>query len=98
VVVLYVLVVYDISDNKVRSELANYLKVKGFTRIQRSAFIGRPPPSVLRDVERVLPRYIKSESDVIHLIPLLEYSVKHVKVYGRPLAEFKAEGEVVVFY
>ena len=97
-VALYVLVVYDISDNRVRSELANYLKVKGFTRIQRSAFIGRPPPSILRDVERVLPRYIKSESDVIHLIPLLEYSVKHVKVYGRPLADLKAEGEVVVLY
>jgi len=98
VVALYVLVVYDISDNRVRFALANYLKVKGFTRIQRSAFIGRPPPSILRDVERVLPRYIKSESDVIHLIPLLEYSVKHVKVYGRPLAELRAEGEVVVFY
>jgi CRISPR-associated protein Cas2 len=98
VVALYVLVVYDISDDRVRFELANYLKVKGFARIQRSAFIGRPPPSILRDVERVLPRYIKSESDVIHLIPLLEYSVKHVKVYGRPLAELKAERGLMVLY
>ena len=93
---MYVLIIYDISDNQVRADLSNYLKCKGFTRIQRSAFIGRPVPAVLRDVERSLPRYVKSESDVVHLIPLLEYSVKHIKVYGRPLADISTERSLLV--
>jgi CRISPR-associated protein Cas2 len=84
---VFVLVVYDISDNGVRAELSNYLKAKGFVRIQRSAFIGRPLPSVLRDVERSMPRFIKGERDVVHLIPLVEVSVKNMRVYGHPLAD-----------
>lgn len=84
---MIVLVVYDISDNGVRSELANYLKVKGFVRVQRSFFVGRPTPAILRDVERVLPKYVVSESDVIHLIPVPEVYVKGIRVYGRPMAD-----------
>jgi len=93
---VFILVIYDISDNRVRQDLANYLKTKGFTRIQRSAFIGRPLPSVLRDVSRTLGKFIESSSDVIHLIPLLEYSVKHIITYGRPLAEITGDKRLLV--
>lgn len=93
---MFILVIYDISDNRVRQDLANYLKTKGFTRIQRSAFIGRPLPSVLRDVSRTLGKFIESSSDVIHLIPLLEYSVKHIITYGRPLAEITGDKRLLV--
>jgi len=93
---VFILVIYDISDNRVRQDLANYLKTKGFTRIQRSAFIGRPLPSVLRYVSRTLGKFIESSSDVIHLIPLLEYSVKHIITYGRPLAEITGDKRLLV--
>lgn len=94
---MYILVVYDISGNGARQRLASYLKSRGFTRIQRSAFIGRPLPSVARDVERVLPSFISSKADVIHLFPLLEYSIEHMAVYGRPLSQVSvARGVLVV--
>jgi len=92
---VYVVVIYDISSNESRQRLAEYLKGKGFTRIQRSAFIGRPPSSILVDVERVIPRYI-SGSDVVHLIPLLEYSVKGMKVYGKPLSQLTPRQSIEV--
>jgi len=63
------------------------LLAKGFVRIQRSVFIGRPLPPVLRDVERSVPRFIKGERDVVHLIPMVEVSVKNMRVYGHPLAD-----------
>jgi CRISPR-associated protein Cas2 len=92
-----VLVVYDISSNSVRQELANYLKSKGFVRLQRSFFAGRPLPSVLRDVERVLPRFIKApDRDVIHLVPVYSVDVKNVRVYGRALADITAVGKLIV--
>lgn len=95
---MYVVVIYDISCNETRSRLANYLKTKGFTRIQKSAFIGRPTPGVLRDVERMLPRFIEDASDVIHLIPILEYSIQHMKVYGRPMSEITVDRKLQAVY
>lgn len=82
-----VLVVYDISDDLVRKRLADYLKSKGFTRIQKSVFIGNPPPSLYKDVRRMLKYFIKSDRDVIHVFPITEYSVKYMQVYGNPLSE-----------
>lgn len=70
--------VYDISDNQTRFNLANYLKTKGFVRVQRSFFIGRPTPGILKDVERVLPRYVHFESDVIHLVPVPEVAPRRL--------------------
>lgn len=93
---MIILVVYDISDNQVRAELANYLKTKGFVRVQRSFFIGRPTPAILRDVERVLPKYVASENDVIHLIPVPEIMVKGIRVYGRPLADVSTVSRLLV--
>ncbi len=94
---MLVLVVYDISSNSVRQELANYLKSKGFVRLQRSFFAGRPLPSVLRDVERVLPRFINApDRDVIHLVPVYSVDVKNVRVYGRALADITAVGKLIV--
>ncbi|MEM1826359.1 MAG: CRISPR-associated endonuclease Cas2, partial [Desulfurococcaceae archaeon] len=81
---MLILVVYDISSNEVRLDLANYLKTKGFVRVQKSFFVGRPLPSVLKDIERTLNRFIRSENDVIHIIPVPEIYVKQIKVYGKP--------------
>lgn len=91
-----VLVIYDISDNKIRCELANYLKTKGFVRVQKSFFIGRPPPNVLLDVERTLHRFIRSMNDVIHVIRVPETVVKNIKVYGKPLVELSIVEELLV--
>lgn len=93
---MLILVVYDIAENKIRYELANYLKTKGFVRVQRSFFIGRPIPSTLKDVERTLPKYIKSVNDVIHLVPVNETTIKYIKVFGKPLANISLAEELLV--
>jgi len=82
-----VLIVYDISDDNVRRRLSDYLKSKGFTRVQKSAFIGNPPPTLYKDVKRVLKQFIKSSSDVIHIFPITEYSLRYMEVYGNPLCD-----------
>jgi len=89
------LVVYDISDNGVRTKLANYLKSKGFTRIQRSAFIGDPPPTLLKDVLRVIQRQIDHSRDIVHVFPVTEYTLRYMKAYGKPLADIRAAREAV---
>ncbi|MEM1834576.1 MAG: CRISPR-associated endonuclease Cas2 [Thermosphaera sp.] len=84
---MIVLIVYDISDNNVRLKLSNYLLDRGLSRVQKSVFIGRLLPTAVKDVERILPKYVACDSDVIHLIPLLEYSVKYMKHWGKPLSD-----------
>lgn len=84
---VFILIVYDISDDKTRKRLADYLKSKGFTRIQRSVFIGNPPPSIYKDVKRMLELFIRSDNDVIHVFPITEYSLKYMVVYGNPLSD-----------
>ncbi|MCX8199828.1 MAG: CRISPR-associated endonuclease Cas2 [Sulfolobales archaeon] len=93
---MFILIVYDISDNDVRRRLSEYLKAKGFTRIQRSAFIGRPMPTTLRDVERFLWKFIKGTSDVIHLFPITENTLKYAKTYGSPASIVHGDEEEYV--
>lgn len=55
---LYLLVIYDISDNNLRNELANFLKSQGLKRVQRSAFLGPATPALVRNVEAGVRRLI----------------------------------------
>lgn len=93
---MLILVIYDISDTETRTRLADYLRAKGFVRIQRSTFAGRPPPHVLRDVERALTRFIRDPGDVIHLVPVPENYIPQIRVYGHPFADI-AQKTTLVF-
>jgi len=64
------LVVYDIGDNLDRQRLADDLFRLGLTRIQRSAFAGELDPQRLKDLQRAVKRYVKKETDVIHIFTL----------------------------
>jgi len=64
------IVVYDISDDYKRSRLADELFRLGLSRIQRSAFAGDIDPQRIKDLIRVLSRYLSSERDVIHVFRL----------------------------
>lgn len=80
-----VLVIYDISSNSDREKLASKLKSFGLERVQKSAFIGRVSSSTLKDIERVAKRFIKTCTDVVHIIPLSTYEYQRMKVLGNPL-------------
>ncbi len=45
-----ILVIYDISDDDIRKKVADLLLQYGFKRIQYSAFIGRLPSYLLKDL------------------------------------------------
>ncbi|WP_448577125.1 CRISPR-associated endonuclease Cas2 [Thermosphaera sp.] len=92
---MIILIAYDIADNNVRLKLANYLQSKGLARIQKSVFTGTILPTTLKDLDRTLPGFVKNSDDVIHLIPLLEYSLKNMKHYGNPLNQIKVERETL---
>lgn len=77
-----VVVVYDISDDSKRFQLADQLKALGLSRIQRSAFAGRLDSSRLRDLYRLCERYASDEGDVIHVFTLCGYDWSRARAFG----------------
>jgi len=65
----YVLVAYDISDDRRRTLVCDRLKAMGFTRAQKSVYIARGGSSRAKDVARALHRYVdRSEDSVLVLV------------------------------
>lgn len=94
-----VLVIYDISDNVVRTKLADDLIRLGLSRIQRSAFIGYVNSSKIKDLIRVCEKWCKGPNDVVHVIPLCDYDWRRVKVFGKPYSSTYAKelNEVIAY-
>jgi CRISPR-associated protein Cas2 len=81
---LRVLVVYDIGDNTRREEFARRLQAAGLVRIQRSCFLGRGGLDRVKELARLAERFIDQSRDVVHVVPVDEYSFRYVKCVGRP--------------
>ncbi len=71
---LYALVIYDITDDGLRNDIAAFLKAQGLTRIQKSAFIGPTTPGNLRNIEAGVRRLIRGFSNVNVQIYLLTHA------------------------
>ncbi|AAL62620.1 CRISPR-associated endonuclease Cas2 [Pyrobaculum aerophilum] len=56
---MYVVVAYDITEDEVRNKVADALKAYGLERIQRSVFVGRINPALLKDLVERLKRITK---------------------------------------
>lgn len=53
------LVIYDIKDDRLRFEIANFLRQVGLSRIQKSAFAGPIKPSLKSEIEAGIRRIVK---------------------------------------
>ncbi|MEM1560180.1 MAG: CRISPR-associated endonuclease Cas2 [Ignisphaera sp.] len=93
---LITLVIYDIEDDKLRSEVAEFLKSKGLKRIQYSAFIGPLTDSQRMDTVAGLRRLTKDSKANIQVYPLTPASYNMRIMIGTPLYdEAREEGLIV---
>ena len=85
---LYLLVIYDISDDDLRNDVATFLKSQGLRRVQRSAFLGPATPALIRNVEAGIRRLIRGRSGVnVQLYVLTPACFKNRIVIGDLLYE-----------
>jgi len=87
----FILVIYDVSDDWRRNELASALKRLGLTRVQRSAFIGPSNSALVSDVKNVCRRIIDFSTDNVQIYPLTPASYRMRVVIGK---EFGPEDEL----
>ena len=65
---MFVVVSYDITDDKRKLEVMNRLKSMGFVRVQRSMYIARGGGALAKDVARAVVRLMGREDSVVIFI------------------------------
>ncbi|MEM4710154.1 MAG: CRISPR-associated endonuclease Cas2 [Candidatus Diapherotrites archaeon] len=88
-----IIIVYDITDDKIRNYVSNQLKNYGLHRIGYSVFNGEIPEEKLKELEKTMAEYIKD--DKMHIIELCEKCYAKIKLLGK--AEIAEESEIEVF-
>ncbi len=77
----YIIVFYDVSDDRRRLMLAEFLKSMGLTRIQRSVFMGRGGYTKAKDIARRGSRLIDRSTDsLVVLVAPDDYAKKMIIV------------------
>lgn len=61
----YIIVAYDISDNRRRALACEELKALGFSMLQRSVYIARGGSSRAKDSARALQKLIRNDGDAV---------------------------------
>ena len=83
---------YDIEDNKVRRQIAKYLKTKGFVRIQKSVYLAWLPTKIHNEVSQDL-KEINSyyeNADSIIIIPAMAEILQRTLLIGKEV-EFQMD-------
>jgi CRISPR-associated protein Cas2 len=65
---MFVIVSYDITDDRRRIEIMNRLKSMGFVRVQRSLYIARGGSALAKDAARAISRLMSREDSVVILV------------------------------
>jgi len=76
------LAAYDIQDDGVRAKVAKVLEAWGFSRVQRSVYVGRLTRARAQDLLRVVERLLKP-GDHLLLIPITEEQLRARLEAGR---------------
>ena len=88
------LVVYDISDNNLRSQTAELLKDYGLKRIQKSAFAGELRRHELKSLAVDLSKTVKADN--LKVFPLCDTCFRGMISIGQEYVE--EEGEKVAYF
>ena len=79
------LIMYDISDDKVRLQVAKYLEKQGCIRIQKSVFIAKTENKHFQEMADTLKEvnsYYNNEDSII-LVPVNASDVRSMKLIGK---------------
>lgn len=88
------LVIYDITDNRLRKAIAEMLKNYGLKRIQKSAFVGNLMRNQLNSLITDLKKMIVDDN--LKIFPLCDLDYRRMISLGKEYVE--PEGEKVTYF
>ena len=90
------LVIYDISDDRLRGRLAEYLRQYGLEHIQYSGFMGRLNANDRHVLVREVKRFIGGPRDSIYVVPLCNRCLSLLRIVSKDVRGVDEKGEVEV--
>lgn len=95
------LVLYDIENNKIRTQIAKYLIKEGCIRIQKSVYMAHLPRKKYREIHKTLKEVqeMYENTDSILFIPLPSDSLNAMKVLGQQIEfDFILDNKNTLFF
>lgn len=92
---MFVVVSYDIVDDKRRAKIANILKDYG-RRVQYSVFECELSEKVLKEMAKELLKYVQLEEDSVRLYRLCRQCKDSIKAYGIGTSYIDDEGLILI--
>jgi CRISPR-associated endonuclease Cas2 len=95
------MVMYDIEDNRVRTQIAKYLIKKGCLRIQKSVYLAKSNRTTYQDIFQTLKEIneMYKNYDSIFVLPIPEEKFANMKVIGKNLEfELVTKSKNVLFF
>ena len=94
---MMVLIIYDITDDRLRTKVADTLLAYGLTRVQKSAFLGPLTKERLKDLKVKLNRMIQGQRANIQFYPLCPNCYIRRREIGVPtVPKYPIEQEAII--
>ncbi len=79
------MIMYDIENNKIRTHIAKYLIKKGCLRIQKSVYLAKSSPSIMKEISVTLKEIneVYENTDSIFVLPVPEEKFNNITVIGQ---------------
>lgn len=76
-------IIYDITENKPRTQIAKLCKEAGLYRVQKSVFLGTINRNRLDELSMQIEEYTNSDSDSVYIFPMCTPDFKKVSLIGQ---------------
>lgn len=90
------MVSYDVSNDKIRRLVSDYLKNIGFVRIQKSVFLGEVKLEIYEKMTSYIDTLINKKSDSICCIPISKNDYYNILSMGN-LGNYKIYEEEILY-
>lgn len=91
-------VIYDIANDKTRTQIAKACKNKGLYRVQKSAFLGTLNKNQIDELKIMCEDAINTEEDSVYIFPMCEDDFKKVKLLGQAFDKKLINDEVKALF
>jgi len=92
---MLVWVIYDITDTKKRTKVANICKGYGLYRVQLSVFLGDINTNQIDELAMRCGDIINEEVDSVYVFPMCEEDFKKVKLLGQAFDKELVSDEIL---
>ena len=91
-------VLYDIGNNKVRTNVAKFCKQSGIYRVQKSVFLGDLNRARVKELRCKIEDIINEKRDSIYIFPMCKEDFKNCILLGQAFDKELITDEVKAFF